>query len=143
MRSNIDFIHDPVQSHDKIRLKINESLLTQCKFQKPHFVNTFIWTILGYISFTDSDEFDPDENIKSFVSSYTYHTPRVSRRGRRDGWKCVTNKLYSHYEEHKNTNKERGIEELTNGIMEFIEEIATKKEDNPYVSEFHGEMQFI
>lgn len=91
-----------------------------------------------YKMLSHPDEFNSNENVKTFLSGHTYYTPRVLRRERADSWECVTNKLYSHYQKHK--DKEQGIEELTNEIMEFIQEIATKTEDDP---DSYNERQYI
>lgn len=115
--------------------ELSKEMFTLWNFQKPHFARDFILLTLADI-FADPMLFDPVKKIKSFVALYTY-TSRVARTGKEDGWDCVRDKLCSHYQKHKDTNKEQGIEELTNEIMKFIKVIATKKEEDIGPKEMH------
>lgn len=129
LETTVDFLSDDTRGILRdCKLELHQKVIIPCDFNQTAFVNDFFEKILDSIIW-QPEIFNPDLQMRTFMHKFTYFTPRVLRHKMPVFRDCLVKDLFSHYAKHRDTNKERGIEEMTNEIMKFIREIAIRKED--------------
>lgn len=130
LETTVNFLNDDPRAVLKdCKLELHQKVIIPCEFQQPDFVNRHFGEILGSILWKP-EIFNPDLQMRNFAFKFTYFTPRVLRNKMPLFRGCLVNDLFSHYAKHRDTNREQGIEEMTNETMKFIREIAIRKEDD-------------